>query len=221
MTVRPLSQLSSEDCAALIGRKVRTFALNDSCMASGFDDRTWTVLNADRREVEETAWHGDTRVAIEVSRPGESETTMFYDWTGTAENWWGIEVIDEPEPTLTERTEQTGTIWDRTGIAMVDRVGDFLYHRVRVDPELWEIFRHLPVGAVRAKFKLWLTAKLGGPSSFAGDMGRHKAWPITDRMFEKVLDYVLAGFLCEHVSREDLATIEGAARAERGSVVSA
>jgi hypothetical protein len=218
MSIRPLIDLPSEECAALIGRKVRVYALTEDGQLGNHPDhkRVGMVLDADR---------SDTEVNVTIDRPGDAQPAIFYAWIGL-QCLWGVEVINDafdvavPASAEAQAPEQEGTIWDRTGIAMVDRVTDFLYHRITQDEELWEIFRHVPVGAIKAKFRQWLIAKLGGESDYQGDMSKHNNWPITDRLFGRVCDYALAGFMVEHVSREDLATIESVALAERKNVVS-
>lgn len=228
MSIRPLVSLSYNDCAALVGKRVRMFALFSESASNKptYHDTIWNVLGADRHPCVDTSWHGGTEVAVRCDRPGEAHPVTFFGWTGMTQDFWGVEVINDafdvavPASAEAQASEQEGTIWDRTGIAMVDRVTDFLYHRITQDEELWEIFRHVPVGAIKAKFRQWLIAKLGGESNYQGDMSKHNNWPITDRLFGRVCDYALAGFMVEHVSREDLATIESVALAERKNVVS-
>lgn len=106
------------------------------------------------------------------------------------------------------------------GAGTIDRVGDFLYWRIKHDDLLMEIFRNLPMGTIKAKFKNWLTAKTGGPSTYEGDMTKHMNWPITGEMFRRVGNYAHAGFLCEHVEPDDMAIIESVVLAQRDDVVS-
>jgi truncated hemoglobin YjbI len=124
---------------------------------------------------------------------------------------------------MTEQlTPAAPTLYELAGGAgSVRRVGTRLYRWIRADSLLWaNVFSLVASGTVEAKFEMWLTAKMDGPSTFKGDMTVHYHWPITAEMFDHVARYLEAAMLVELWPREVIEAVMNVAAGEYGSVVS-
>lgn len=244
--IQSLAKMTRAEIADLAGRRVRMHGMTEDArafFAGGHGIEVGNVIDIDYQVLDFQTDRSE--VSLTVDAPGESQPQTYYQVVGAdAKPIWGIEVLrtlgevqqrlDDvtaeviAELTPTEVKEESAaepapSPYEQLGpepAALIDRVVEFLYSRIRLDDLLWdEIFQHVPMGMVKAKFRIWITWKLGGPMTYRGDMSKHQKWPITDEMFARVADYLIAGFLCEHIDRDLLGAIESAGLAERPNVV--
>jgi truncated hemoglobin YjbI len=62
--------------------------------------------------------------------------------------------------------QYANSAWVRIGPANVDKAGEFIYGRIRMDRELWPYFDRYDVARIRRHVVLLLSQLLGGPKAY-------------------------------------------------------